>query len=87
MKFEVYSVGYSYNKDKMLEYKESLISAGINVCDFICPEPEGDKYWQKKDIYIVVDINSAEDFVKIVETVGTVIFDGGNITIYDGFYE
>lgn len=86
MKFRVQSVGYSYDTKEMAEYKEKLVNSGINVFDFMPPVPEDSNYWLSGG-YILVDINSAEDFVKITDAVGEVIFDGDIIKIYDDYYE
>lgn len=86
MKLKVYSIGYSDDEKKMLKYKEALIKAGIHVCG-LCLESEGSIYWQVFETYIVVDINTSEDFIKITDAVGQIIFDGDTVMIYDGYYE
>ena len=37
--------------------------------------------------YICVDINKLEDIIKIANSCGTILFDGEEITIYDGYIE
>lgn len=83
MKFEVRSVGYNCDTKVMSDYKEKLLNVGIKVCDFVCPTDNN----CCPIITIIVDISSPEDFVKLVGAVGTIIFDGDVIEIYDDYYE
>lgn len=80
MVFEIISIGYSRDKTQMLKYRDEIVNCGILVlpqkdsCASACSSIE-------------VEINSAQDFVKLTDTVGNIIFDGEVIRIYDDYYE
>lgn len=83
MQFKLRSIGYSSSKPKMMEYKDLLKSAGISVVNFVFPD---DKDYSTYS-HIIIDINSAEDFVKVTAAVGEVIYSGSTMLIYDDYYE
>lgn len=80
MVFEIISVGYSSDKTQMLKYRDEIVNCGILVL------PQKDNCANTYSS-IEVEINSAQDFVKLTDTVGNIIFDGETIRIYDDYYE
>lgn len=87
MNFEVISVDYSgrneYSREGMVKYLNSLHESGFNNAKLLVPD--SDKYPNKFKISIT--LNDLSEFVKLVSVLGTVVFDGSQITIYDDYIE
>lgn len=87
MDFKIISVKYDGRKDRdregMMRYISDLQSSGFNNIKLL--EPETEKYPSKFKINIC--LNNLDDFVKLTSCLGTVVFDGSEIIIYDDYIE
>ena len=87
MNFEVISVDYSgrneYSREGMVKYLDSLHENGFNNAELLVPD--SDEYPNK--IKINITLNDLSEFVKLVSVLGTVVFDGSQITICDDYIE